>query len=180
MFSHKDFFSALKLLVKYLYFNLSPTDLHKQVFSSFLMGRSCDEIFCYADEFICLFFDDLINHKVLHFLQQAKKKNERIIVLSNSPQYLIDPIAHKLSIKECFGSTYNVDKDNRFQSISNIMDGKAKAKYTSNLSQEIDRKIVFSDSIWDRPFLEEGDVCYVVNPDSKLSVLAKTKGWNFL
>jgi HAD superfamily hydrolase (TIGR01490 family) len=180
IFSYKDLFNVLKYAVKYLYFNLSPTELHQYVFSGFLKGRQFNEIFSYVDEFLDRFLDESINPNVLEFVEQAESQNDRVIVLSNSPQYLVEPIARKLNIKECFGTTYNLDANNRFVSISNIMDGKAKAKYTSNLSEGIDKKIAFTDSIWDRPLLEVADECYVVNPDNKLSTLAKAKGWEFI
>jgi HAD superfamily hydrolase (TIGR01490 family) len=180
VFSYKDLLNALKYLVKYLYFDLSPTELHQKVFSSFLKGRLFNEIFSYVDEFLDEYLNELINPTVLSFVNRAKKQNDRIILLSNSPQYLAEPIARRLHISECYGSSYNVDENNRFASISNIMDGKAKAKYTTNLGGDIDKRIVFTDSIWDRPLLEVADMCYVVNPDNKLSTLAKAKGWYFL
>lgn len=180
VFSSKDLLRALKYLVKYLYFNLSPAELHQYVFSSFLKGRLFHEIFNHVDLFLDKYLEQMINPNVLFFVEKAMKQNDRVILLSNSPQYLAEPIAKKLHINECLGSTYNFNEEKRFISISNIMDGKAKAKYTANLTGQVDRKIVFTDSIWDRPLLEIADECYVVNPDNKLSALAKAKGWNFI
>lgn len=180
VFASKDLLRALKYLVKYLYFNLSPADLHTYVFSNFLKGRLFSEIFSHVDSFLEEYLEEMINPDILFFVEKAKQQNARVIILSNSPQYLAGPIAKRLNIKECIGSTYNFDEEMRFISISNIMDGKAKAKYTANLTGEVDKKIVFTDSIWDRPLLEIADERYIVNPDNKLSALAKAKGWNFL
>jgi phosphoserine phosphatase len=180
VFSAKYFFSAFIYLIRYSIFNLSPTDLHTKVFLDFLKGRKYHEIFSFIDEFLDIYLEQLINPKVLLCLKEAKDKKARTILLSNSPMYLAQEIARRLKMDLCLGTTYHLDKSRRFVSIENIMDGNAKAKYTADLGEDISKRIVFTDSIWDRPLLDLADKCYLVNPDRKLSRLGKRKGWYFL
>lgn len=177
LLSNFSLIRALKYLVKFSYFNLSPTDLHNEIFDNFLKGKYFNDIFDHVDLFLDSYLSSSLNLKVLTFLEKAKE--ERVLILSNSPEYLTLPIAHRLGIKDLKGSTYDVDEQLRLVKIRNIMDGKAKAKYAKIAAQK-DEIIVFTDSIWDRPLLEIANRCYVVNPDKKLFALAKVKGWIFL
>lgn len=180
VFSYVEFFVAIKYLIEYLYFNLSPTELHQKVFQKFLKDKSFDQIFSYIEDFLDQYLKELINPKVQLILKKAQKLNERVVLLSNSPLVLAKAVGKRLNIDEVYGTTYTIDEAGKFISISKIMDGKEKAKNVACLSEGLDRKIVFTDSIWDRPLLEIADICYVVNPDIKLEVLAKANGWNFL
>ena len=179
-FTNISLLRVLKYLVQYSYFNLSPTDLHKKVFKRFIKGKTFDEIFGNVDEFLDNHLDEMVNKKVFSYIERAKKENDFVIVLSNSPEYLAVPLTKRLNIGNCRGSTYEIDDKKRFIKIANIMDGKTKAKYTAKKGENAEEIVVFTDSIWDRPLLEIANKCYVVNPDKKLYALAKMRKWFFL
>lgn len=184
IFSNISILRAFRYFIKFSIFSLSPSELHREVFERFLKGRKENEIFEKVDEFLDLFLKDFLNEKVVKFLKKAKKENNYILMLSNSPQNLALSIAKRLGIENACASVYTKDENGRFSSISQIMDGKTKARFALETAKK--EKIskneieVFTDSIWDRPLLEIANKCFVVNPDKKLFALAKAKGWNFI
>lgn len=179
--SYKDLFHSLKYLVKYSWFNLSPTDLHENVFNRFLKGRSVDFVFDFVDEFLDKNLNSFLNQKTFSFLKKALlEKDSLIFILSNSPSYLVKPIAERLGVKNALGSDYEIDSNGEFLKVKTVMDGFAKAEFVKNHVRNKEHKVVFTDSIWDKPLLDIANECYAVNPDKKLFSLAKQKGWNIV
>lgn len=183
-FSNISILRAFRYFVKFSLFSLSPTELHKEIFEKFLKGRNRTEIFGRVEEFLDLFLDSFLNQKVLKILKRAKKENQFVLLLSNSPEELAVPIAKRLGIKNARATSYSKSKDGTLNEILQLMDGKMKAKYTLEVAKkeniDLEAIEVFTDSIWDRPLLEMAGKCFVVNPDKKLFALAKAKGWNFI
>jgi HAD superfamily phosphoserine phosphatase-like hydrolase len=172
IFSKVDLLRALRYLVFYLYFDLSPKKLHEKV----LFGK--------VDIFLEKFLKDFLNERVLFFLEKAKKEKQNILLLSNSPDLLVAKIAKKLNIVNYRATTYEVDDRGRFVKILKIMDGMEKARFVLKFAKKLkiskNKIFAFTDSIWDRPLLEIAEKAYAVNPDKKLLTLAKAKGWEIL
>ena len=119
----------------------------------------------------------------MFFLQKAIINKDLVLLLSNSPVYLVSFIAKKFKIDYFEGSRYKKDKNGKFCSVVSVMDGEEKAKYTLNFRKkhaDVEKLIAYSDSIWDKPLLELADKCYIIDPDRKLRALAKIKKWNIL
>jgi HAD superfamily hydrolase (TIGR01490 family) len=184
VFSKVDLLRALRYLVFYLYFDLSPKKLHEKVFLKFLKDRFVDQIFGKVDIFLEKFLKDFLNERVYFFLEKARKEKQNILLLSNSPDLLVAKIAEKLNIINYRATTYEIDDRGRFVKILKIMDGMEKArfvlKFVKKLKISKGEIFAFTDSIWDRPLLEIAKKAYAVNPDKKLLTLAKAKGWEIL
>ena len=183
IYSFKSFLIAFLYFIKYKFFHYSPKALHKSIFNIFLKNRSEKNLFSdHAKDFFDKYFFSIINQKTLYFLKKAQEKKEKVLLLSNSPKYLIKEIAKRLDIKEYFGSSYFIDKKGLFKTIERIMDGDEKKRFVLNhIKDRKDIKVVaYSDSIWDRALLEIADKCYIVKPDRKLKKLAKIKGWELI
>ncbi len=188
LYKHKIFpkSSILKLskhYFKYQFLDLSPEDLHSIVFNNFLKGRYLNIISEYVDMYLEKYLDSIFYMPALKACQKAICQGHVIYILSNSPEFLVRPIAKILKVKYK-ASSYRLDKENRLIEIDSIMDGNAKAKYAKQLIKELSLKkedvTVYSDSIWDLPLFEIAGIKIAVNPEDKLLDKAKMEKWKIL
>lgn len=182
-FSFKTLIRALRYVVSYNYFKLPPKKLHEKVFSSFLKGRALGDVVVDIEIFVDDLLKRYINERVFFYLEDAKIKNFKTLLLSNSPDFLVEVVAKKLGIDQHGATLYDME-NGRFFAIKEIMDGPTKLRYVLDFVKREDIKrediMFFSDSIWDRALLEYVGAAFVVDPDKKLLSLAKAKGWELL
>ncbi len=163
---------------------MSLYQLHEKIFQKILQGRTLASLEQHVEAFI--------KESLLHFLYQpaceclrlSQKMGHYTVILSNSPQFLVGPIARFFKVDEWGSSLYAVDKDDRLCHISSLMQGKEKAQYVAALSSRlgIDKQdvTVYSDSFLDLPFLLSAGTAIAVNPDKKLRRYSQEKQWNIL
>jgi HAD superfamily hydrolase (TIGR01490 family) len=179
-------FSAFPCLWQFLWnqFLARPPQLfHQWVFHRFLKKMPVNELKQIAQGYAKEMIKKHPYQPTLQCLKKAKKENHYILLLSQSPDFLVETIAKVLKIEDVHASRYTVEK-NMFVSIKKIMDGyeKAncllqKAKQLKVLKKDI---FIYTDSIWDLPMVEHAGNVIAVNPDRKLKKLAQQLGWKIL
>ena len=181
--SHSVFFSILYFL-RYKYFRWPPKQLHQQVFKKFLEGRKKSDIIGDIDVFLEKYLENSFYLPALDCFRKAKEENHHIVLLSNTPEFLVAPFAKMLQVDEYKGTEYGYDQNDHFSSIKSIMDGEQKALYTTLKAKEmqIDKEAMtaYSDSFWDLPLLESVGNAIVVNPDRKLKSIAEKRNWKII
>lgn len=163
---------------------LSSTRLHTKVFHKFLLGK---KISVFAEEVV-----PFLDHKLVHFwnssvlnrLYEAKKKNHYLLLLSNSPDFLVSEIVRKLPIDEYCASQYIVC-NGTIIGIKKIMDGSAKAEYASSVAKRLSLSqediIVYSDSMADFPLMQmAGKVVSVRKADKRVKKLCAQYNWEII
>ena len=119
-------------------------------------------------------FDGFFKEEIVALVHASKKRGERVILQSSSPDFLVKPIAEALGIEHVFSSVYTVDCEGRFFSIE-VLDGKGKERRVGE--SVLCHTTAYSDSILDVPLLEKAQVPVAVNPDNRLFALAMEKEW---
>jgi len=184
VFSKTSFLRVCIFFFRYKFLNLSPEELHSKIFKNFFKGRNRKEIFKYVDIFADILIFKFLNKKIFSILEKAKKNKNEILLLSNSPCFLIGAIANKLNIKNYKATFYTEDEFGKFIKISKMMGGDEKAKYAENFARNLkiskEDILVFTDSIWDIALLKIAKKGYVVNPNRKMISLAKKNSWEVL
>jgi len=183
--SNLTLLKTLRYFLKFSSFDYSPALLHEKAFTSFLKGKQEREIFgSKVNEFLDKYLEQYLNQQVVSHLKKALDNKRHVLLLSNSPKQIVEPIASRLNVMHYKATTYQVDACGRLIKILNAMDGKDKAQYTLILANKLNiqkKEIeVFSDSIWDRPLLEIAGNPIAVTPDKKLLALAKANSWKIL
>ena len=177
-------FLALFYSVKYHLFKLSLEDLHRQVFKRMLKGFSLDLL----EKEALLFFPEFIK-KSLYFpvvsaLRLAQQLGHYTVILSNSPAFLVGPIANFFAVDEWGATIYHVDKDRCLCNIAELMEGTKKAQETLKIANRLgltrESITIYTDSYHDLPLLLEAGESIVVNPDAKLLQIAKKHHWRIL
>jgi phosphoserine phosphatase len=161
-----------------------PKQLHYSVFNKFLKGRKRDDIFYFAEEFINKNICQKYYAPAIERLEEARKNNSYLLLLSSSPDEITSIFSKKLAFHSYKSTQYLVDKQNIFTDISFLMDGEAKASFALSKAKELkisENNIdVYTDSFWDLPLLEIAGKSICVNPDRKLKKIAKQRGWEII
>jgi HAD superfamily hydrolase (TIGR01490 family) len=181
IFSPDSIFEVIIFYLRYKYLKMSPKQLHQKVFEKFVQYKNIVDFSKNVDEFWEKNISDFIYPPAMEALKKAKEKNHYILLLTNSPNFLIQGILKYLNVNECCASQYRVNNENKITSIISIMEGKEKAIYTKKVATKLNVEkediTAYSDSIWDLPLLNAVGRVVVVNPDFRLKILAKKKGW---
>lgn len=117
-------------------------------------------------------------------LRKAYLNQHYVILLSSSPNFIVEPLADYFKIENWDSTCYLVDKDEFFFKINYVMDGERKAQSLRILKEKLKIKTtdtsVFTDSILDLPFLFEAGYPVAVNPDKKLRKLSLQYQWKII
>lgn len=186
----KAYFPLHKLLLGLLYyfrhkiFGLSLKKLHKKSFPLFFLGRKFTHLERHVESFLDLYLEDILDQEVLKCLRSAQEKNDMTILMSNSPDFLVKPIAKRLKFSDFRSSQYTVDKTDHLCHISSILCGKDKAKEALLIASEASINFkdltAYTDSYLDIALLKAVGTPVVVNPDHRLNKLAKDLKWKII
>jgi phosphoserine phosphatase len=158
--------------------------LHHRSLNAFLGGLHKPFLAKHAGRFCDLYLPSLLHIPCLHYLEEAKKSQKAVALLSSSPDFLVEPIANRLGIPSWIGTCYAANSEGRLSSISCVVDGTFKAEYLNRLmaSYGVGKEdiCVLSDSILDLPLFEMAGLKVGVNPDRKLRAHCKKHGWSVL
>ena len=179
-------FSVFPCLIYFLYNKIlfcPPQLFHRWAFDRFLHRLPVNELRQIAQSYAKEVIQKYPYQPTLRCLKKAKREKHHILLLSQSPDFLVDMVAQALNITDTHASQYIIEND-RFVSIKKIMDGYEKAncllqktKQLKVLKKDI---FIYTDSIWDLPMFEHVGNVIAVNPDRKLKKLAQQLGWKIL
>ncbi|MBI5346752.1 MAG: HAD-IB family phosphatase [Chlamydiae bacterium] len=184
VFSLFSLFPLTFLYIRYRFFNLPASKLHEKVFALLLKGQDFFKISKYAD----LFWEKKIS-KFFYLpavlkLQSAIKDGHYIVLMSNSADFLVEPVFKMLKINEYKASSYLLDKNNKISQIKIMMDGEEKKRQALALSKKLnigsEEITVYSDSACDLPLLEISKHPVAVHPSYRLNKIAKKRGWEVI
>lgn len=101
-------------------------------------------------------------------------------MLSSSPDFLVQEIARRLQFDRWQGTEYAVDKDGNLCHIATLIEGRAKLQWAQKGSFQAHQIVALSDSWEDILLLKWVGKAVAVNPDRRLRMMAKEKGWEIL
>ncbi len=183
-YSKLHFFPAIYNYIRHHFFGLSIDKLHHTVFKNHLYHKSLQSLKAHAETFLS---DDLFPHlyqPAYRRLKEAQQKGHYTLILSNSPEFLVQPIANKLGVKHCGGTTYDITPSGKLEAISELMMAKKKAEVIKKVREEFNLEksdvTAYSDSYHDLLFLEEASHPVAVQPDKRLKKYAKIHNWEII
>lgn len=179
--------SLLLCLSDYLrhkWLGMSLQKLHARSFSRLFKGQLSVDFTPLVDHFLQKHFILMLYPPAVERLKVAKKRGDRIIILSSSPDFLVKEIARQFEVSEWKATCYQVDEQGRFNDIDQVMQGEEKAQYVRALLNTMNLSFsdltVYSDSILDLPLLKIAGHPVGVRPDWKLKRLCLENGWEIL
>lgn len=186
----KHFFSFWTLIgclsdyARYKWMGMSIYDLHIKTFDRLFKRRSLADIRSYVVQFLNESLDAMLYFPVVQRLKQAQKQGDHVVILSSAPDFLVEEIARRLQVPHWKATIYQSDEKGQFMTISQVMEGKDKAKYLKEFSAQMQFPqsaiTVYSDSYLDLPILKMAGQAIAVRPDSHLKRICLQNGWEIL
>ena len=185
--NHLSFPSFLFILINAFYYNLgllSLKRLHEKAFKYLFLKKAEVVVKKWVSEFLNEHLKDMLDAKAIQKLEQAQQDGHITALLSNSPAFLVEPIAEQLKFSFWEASSYHLDSVGCYSSISKINEGLDKAVTMKALQKaysiELDHTYAYSDSHIDLPFLLTAGHIIVVNPTRNLRRLANKNNWSII
>jgi len=118
----------------------------------------------------------------LRQIEQHRSQGHVLAVLSSSPVYVTRPLAKTLGIDEVLSTTFEVEGDTfTGRLVGPACVGPGKIHWAEDLVARreviLAESFFYTDSYTDMPMLERVGNRVVVNPDPRLRIAAKKRGW---
>jgi phosphoserine phosphatase len=163
---------------------LTLQELHGVIFNRFLVGSSLLDLQKEAKLFVAGLSERFFYRPALQCLERAKSLGHVTMILSSSPEFLVEPIAHFLGVNQWKGSSYAIDKEKKLCNIFSIIDGDKKASYLLEALKKLKlcskHSTAYSDSFLDCSFLKSAGYAVAVKPDRQLRKVAKQNQWQVI
>lgn len=162
----------------------SISQVHHLIFHKIFKGRSLSTLQNFVSQFLHIHFEQMLYLPAVERLRMAISKGHHTVVLSSSPQFLVEPIALKLGATEWKSSYYEVNEEGLLNRISYLMEGSEKACYVNLLANKWgfpkEQMEAYSDSILDLPLLKIVGKPVGVLPDRALRKICEKRGWEII
>lgn len=174
LLTNLDLFYCSTLYARHVLFGLSVWDLHTRAFNRLFKGKWIKDF----SPFITPFIQTLSWYEpALERLNRLRVEGAQIHIFSNSPFFLVKPIAAEIGVDNVVATDYKIDKAGRLWNIATFVDGEKKSQMLQRLGKET---IAFSDSHHDLPFLESASHAVAVAPTKPLLKIAHQRNWEIL
>lgn len=176
--SLSDLLFCLVQYTRHRFFRLPLLTLHESVFRRLFKGKKVEALHVHVSDFLSQQIPHFYYLPALNTLKTLQKSGVRIMILSSSPRFIVEPIAHLLGVNEVLATDYRVDDAGALHSIDSLVDGEKKARFLHSLEGSF--RMAFSDSLVDLAFLESADHATVVRGRGRLKKIARKRGWDFI
>lgn len=160
---------------------LTITQVQHRIFQRLFLGASLPEFNSLALDFVERCFHQILYDPAVEQLCRAQQEGHMTIILSSSPDFLVEAFAKKFGVDAWSGSQYLLNDQQQFTTTGPGMLGQDKRSYLEEVAERfhIPKSSItaYSDSIDDLPFLQAAGHAVAVNPDPQLRRMAKKLGW---
>jgi HAD superfamily hydrolase (TIGR01490 family) len=114
---------------------------------------------------------------------EHRGRGDLVAIVTTAGPYVARPLARRLAIDHVVASEFEVGPDGRFTGrlVEPLCYGQGKVARLRRLAERLGFRIeeatFYSDSYTDLPLLEAVHTAVVINPDLRLSAVARRRGW---
>ena len=150
------------------------------------VGKKIDEINEIIFPFVEKIIEPMINIFALKLIHNHYERGDEILLASATNELIVRPIAKRLEIKNVIATKAEFKNDKctgKFIPPSALGAGKLKLVETwmkNNQYNDFLGVTFYSDSINDLPLMETVEFPKAVNPDTKLELVSKDRGWEVI
>jgi HAD superfamily hydrolase (TIGR01490 family) len=154
----------------------------KEELSHLTRGWHRDEIVALVTETVDEVVAPLVYAEALAIIDEHKRAGRRVVVVSASPEEIVQPLCRYLGIDDLIATRSEVDEDGYYTGTIELYaygEGKANAMRDMAGAEGIslETSYAYSDSATDIPMLEAVGHPVAVNPDPELAAIAAERGW---
>ncbi len=148
-------------------------------------GMTEDRLLELADEAFDTVVRPALYKDALSLVKRAKQAGHRIVLISGSPDFLLERLAKRIDADDVIGNRLEIRDGMATGRIRRpLVAGPEKARLIKDHAKkhgfDLDRCHAYSDSMSDVPMLSVVGRPTVVNPDFRLKALARTHRWPVL
>ncbi len=175
---------AAWIRIRFYTSSMSLENLHHLVFDRLLHRFSLETLEKHLDILLDRLIPGALYQPAYEQLLAAQKRGDYTALLSSAPDFLVRRFARLLGFNFWEGTVYDIDKENCLCHIAKLMVGTQKEKCLVEIRNRLgiskDQTIVYSDSHDDLPLFFQAGTAVAVNPDRKLSKIAKQLKWSII
>ncbi|PJD97866.1 MAG: hypothetical protein CK425_01675 [Parachlamydia sp.] len=157
--------------------------LHELSIKAYFQSISFSQLEGWADEFLNLHFESLINPEIHEKLLESQKNKQYTLILSNSPHFLVKGIAQRFQVDYFLATAYQIEKDQAV-GVSSLVLGSDKASFLEIFAKEksiaLQNCTAYTDHIADLALLKIVGKAVVVKPNKKLRKVCLENKWTIL
>ena len=171
---YQEYLNGEMDILNYLGFALQPLSIH-----------SMDELLDWRARFTDKKVRPMLQKKASELLNSHRQRGHTLMIITATNRFVTEPIADILGIEHLIATEpemVNGHYTGEVAGIPSFQEGKV-ARLNDWLeahNESLDGAWFYSDSHNDLPLLEKVDNPVAVDPDSKLEVFARNKGWNVM
>jgi len=148
-----------------------------------LAERGMEELQLLHAEFMQEVIEPMIGKKALTLVNKHKEQGDTVMVITATNSFITGPIVHAFGIEHLLATEPKVVNDRYTAEIDGIPcfhEGKVQRlkNWLTEQNMSLRGSCFYSDSINDLPLLEKVDTPIAVDPDEKLTALARQRGWD--
>ncbi len=171
-------------MIDYMRYRLDLLDMAKAYRESLkdLIGIREEELAQFCQEWFQDAVKSLIYPQAKECVEEHLSRGDTVVIISNSMTYAVDPLARYLNVPHILSTQLEVCAgvfSGEYIEPLCFRQGKVfwAEKLAWELGKDLRESIFYSDSITDLPLLERVRYPRVVNPDMRLRIIAKKRGW---
>ena len=149
-------------------------------------GKKIDEINEIIFPFVAKIIEPMINIFALKLMHNHFERGDEILLASATNELIVQPIAKRLEIKNVIATKVEF-KNNKCTGkfIPPFLLGMGKLRFVEiwmkdNQYNDFSGVTFYSDSINDLPLMEAVEFPKAVNPDKRLELISKDRGWEII
>ena len=162
----------------------TPEQLNDSACQRFFSKENIKHVQTLVTQFLDHQFEEMLYYPAIDSLVRAHREGVYTVIISSSPDFLVEGIAQRLGVNEWLATEYAVDSCGQITHIKTHMDGERKAQMLialcHRLNISIPQTVAYSDSFLDLPFLLAAGEAKGVNPDKRLKKYCLENNWEIL
>ena len=162
-------------------------DIHEYSAFSFkpLSERSMEELRILHDEFMLEVIRPMMGDKAKSLVKQHQQQGHTLMVITATNSFITRPIAEAFGIDNLLATDPKIVNGRYTTVIEGIPcfhDGKVRRleNWLAQNKVSLAGSCFYSDSFNDLPLMEKVEIAIAVDPDDKLAVVARQRGWQII
>ena len=168
----------------HFYGNRTLAILHEKIFNRLLKGLPLSLLQSHIEPFLAEILPHYCYRPAFEALKRSQHLGDFTLILSNSPSFLVKPIASYFKVDEWSSSEYALDERKELSHIAFLMQGIDKAEYVTTIASKLSTSLAcvkaYSDSIHDLPLLQAVGEPIAVKPDKYLYSISQKHSWRII
>jgi len=176
----RDMLRFMRWMAEYTLGVIDPEDITRRALEQ-LAGTREDAFRDELREWYRVFVRPHIALEARREVERCRRAGYELVILTASTHYGTDPLAEELGIDHVLCTQLEVDEGSFTGHVARLCYGPGKVAvaeaWADERGIELERCVFYTDSVSDLPMLDRVGERRVINPDPRLRIVARRRGW---